>query len=435
MTCKLSWITFIPFTLLAVASKVIQLFYLDENGLFMGLNSLTLSYVAIACALIVLLFGAIFSFTDKKTAPVYIIKQNAPAGIFGLLLSVALACDGANRAFMAFKSATYNFIEITDISLTVLCAVVFVVLSLNHFVGNGGVKGISVFYLIPAIWSAFRLVSCFLDFTTISIMVADVTILACYIFATLFLFNYAMIIALMEGKSPVRSAFIYGMPAVTILLSYGVYEIINTLRYTSSTFSFFESIEIFELALMGLYFLAFIVEMSVFVKKKDEIEILGEDIEDVYEDVYEDVDDPDADIINALGNSITNGNRLDEAVEGVPRSGFNSDHLAIDDEVFIEVAQASMNSFNNDKNDMDMRSFIYGTAPSDDDYVMPVKLNTEDEENEEEVIDESDDVFITDEDGTYFEEDEEKEIKEEVIDEKLDRIDKLILEITEDDLD
>ena len=431
MTCKLSWITFIPFTLLAIASKVISLFYLDENGLYMGLNSLTLSYVAIACSVIVLLFCVIFSLTDKKTAPVYVIKQNIPAGIFGLILSVFLACDGANRAFIAFKSATYSFIEISDIVLTVLCAVVFVVLSLNHLVGNGGVKGISVFYLVPAIWSAFRLVACFLDFTTISIMVADVTILACYIFATLFLFNYAMIIALMKGKSPVRSAFIYGMPAVTILLSYGVYEIINTLRYSSSAFSMFESIEIFELALIGLYILSFIIEMSLFVKNKNEIEFIDEDVEDIYEDV----NDPDADIINALGNSVTNGNKPDESVEGVVRYGFNSDHLAIDDEVFIEVAQASMNSFNNDKNDMDMRSFIYGTAPSDDDYVMPVSPKNEDDEDEEEVIDEADDVFITDEDGTYFEEHEEIEIKEEVIDEKLDRIDKLILEITEDDLD
>ena len=432
MTCKLSWITFIPFTLLAIASKVISLFYLDENGLFMGLNSLTLSYVAIACALIVLLFGAIFCLIDKKTAPVYIIKQNAPAGIFGLLLSVALACDGANRAFLAFKSATFNFIEITDIALTVLCAVVFVVLSLNHFVGNGGVKGISVFYLIPAIFSAFRLVACFLEFTTISIMVADVTILACYIFATLFLFNYAVIIALMKGKSPVRSAFIYGMPAVTVLLSFGVYQIANAFRYGTSSFSLFDNLEIFELTFMGLYILAFIVEMSLFVKKKDEIEIINEEAEDTYEDV----DDPDADIIRALGNSVTNGNRPDQEVEGVVKEGFNSDHLAIDDEVFIEVAQASMNSYNTYESDIDPRSFIYGTSPSDDDYIMPLKPQTDDEdEDEDEVVDESDNVFITDEDGTYFEEDEEKEIELENIDDKLDRIDKLILEITEDDLD
>ena len=432
MTCKLSWITFIPFTLLAIASKVVSLYYLDENGLFMGLNALTLSYVAIACALIVLLFGAIFSFMDKKTAPVYVVKQNAPAGIFGLLLSVALACDGANRAFTLFKSGAYDFIEITDITLTVLCAVVFVVLALNHFVGNGGVKGISVFYLIPAIFSAFRLVSCFLEFTTISIMVADVTILACYIFATLFLFNYAMVVALMKGKSPVRSAFIYGMPAVTILLSFGTYHIMDTFRYGTSSFSLFESIEIFELALLGLYILAFIIEMSIFVKKKDEIEILGEDTEEGYEDI----DDPDADIINALGNSVTNGNKPDKEVEGVVRKGFNSDHLAIDDEVFLEVAQASMNSYNEHETELDMDGFIYGSAASDEDFAMLVKPKADsDDDDDEQIVDESDDVFITDEDGTYYEEDEEKEIESEVIDDKLDRIDKLILEITEDDLD
>lgn len=433
MTCKLSWITFIPFALLGVVSKVIQLFYLDENGTFMGLNSLTLSYVAIVCAVVVLLFAVIFCMVDKKTADVYVIKKNAVAGVVGILLSIMLACEGANRAFLAFRSMSYGFVEITDIVLTVLCAIVFVVLGLNHFVGNGGVKGISVFYLVPAIWSAFRLVACFLDFTTVSIVVSDVTILACYIFATLFLFNYAMVIALMKGKSPVRSAFIYGMPALTVLLAYSVYGIADAFRYGVQAFSLFDNLVVFELALLALYILSFIIEMTLFVKKKEEIEYIEEDIEDDYDDV----DDPDSDIINALGNSITNGNRPDEAVEDVPRDGFNSEHLAIDDEVFIEVAQASMNKSGDEfENDMDLHQFVYGRVPSADDYIMPTgNSNDDDEDEEEEVVDESDNVFITDEDGSYCDEEEEEELKVENADEKLDRIDKLILEITKDDLD
>ena len=430
MTSKLSFITFIPFTLLAVAARVASLFFLDENGLFMGLNALTLSYVSIACALFILLFAVIFCLVDKKTASVYVIKRNIPAALFGILLAVALACDGANRAFVALRSATFSALEITEIILTILCAVVFVVLGLNHFVGNGGVKGISVFYLVPALWSAFRLVVCFLDFTTVSVMVSDVSILACYIFSTLFLFNYAMIIALMKGKSPVRSAFIYGMPAVTMLLSYSVYEICGLFRYGTASFTLFDSLPVFELALLALYIISFIIEMSIFVKKKDEIELLDEE----KEEAYEDVDDPDADIINALGNSVANGNKPDEIVDDTIRDGFNSDHLAIDDEVFIEVAQASMNSFSSDhENKLDFKSFVYGAVPSDDEFIMPINKNNEDEEtDDDEKVDESDNVFITDEDGSYYEEEEEEEDEIEDADAKLDRIDKLILEITED---
>lgn len=430
MTSKLSFITFIPFTLLAVAARVASLFFLDENGLFMGLNAFTLSYVSIACALFVLLFAVIFCLVDKKTASVYEIKRNIPASIFGILLAVLLACDGANRAFVAIRSATFSFLEITEISLTVLCAVVFVVLGLNHFVGNGGVKGISVFYLVPALWSAFRLVVCFLDFTTVSVMVSDVSILACYIFSTLFLFNYAMIIALMKGKSPVRSALIYGMPAVTMLMSYSVYEISKTFRYGVSSFTLFDSLPVFELALLAFYILSFIIEMSIFVKKKEEIEFLEEE----NEEVYEDVDDPDSDIIKALGNSVTNGNEPDEIVDESEREGFNSDHLAIDDEVFIEVAQASMNNFDSDSDDkLDYKSFVYGNVPSDDEFILPINKGDNDENVvETKMVDESDNMFITDEDGSYFEEEDEVEKKIEDVDARLDRIDKLILEITED---
>ena len=430
MTSKLSFITFIPFTLLAVAARVASLFFLDENGLFMGLNAFTLSYVSIACALFVLLFAVIFCLVDKKTASVYEIKRNIPASIFGILLAVLLACDGANRAFVAIRSATFSFLEITEISLTVLCAVVFVVLGLNHFVGNGGVKGISVFYLVPALWSAFRLVVCFLDFTTVSVMVSDVSILACYIFSTLFLFNYAMIIALMKGKSPVRSALIYGMPAVTMLMSYSVYEISKTFRYGVSSFTLFDSLPVFEFALLALYILSFIIEMSIFVKKKEEIEFLEEE----NEEVYEDVDDPDSDIIKALGNSVTNGNEPDEIVDESEREGFNSDHLAIDDEVFIEVAQASMNNFDSDSDDkLDYKSFVYGNVPSDDEFILPINKGDNDENVvETKMVDESDNMFITDEDGSYFEEEDEVDKKIEDVDARLDRIDKLILEITED---
>ena len=433
MTSKLSWITFIPFTLLAVAARVASLFYLDENGLFMGLNALTLSYVSIACALFVLLFAVIFCLVDKKTASVYVIKRNIPASVFGILLAVILACDGANRAFVALRSATFSFLEITEITLTILCAVVFVVLGLNHFVGNGGVKGISVFYLVPALWSAFRLVVCFLDFTTVSVVVSDISILGCYIFSSLFLFNYAMIIALMKGKSPVRSALIYGMPAITVLMSYSVYEICSTFRYGVSSFTLFDSLPVFELALLGLYILSFVIEMSVFVKKKDEIEFLDEEAEETYEDV----DDSDADIIKALGNSVTNGNKPDEVVNDTVTEGFNSDHLAIGDEVYIEVAQASMNSFGSEDDEkLDYKSFVYGNVPSDDEFILPTDIKTESEyEDEVKTDDESVKEFITDEDGSYYEEEEEVEEVEEDADAKLDRIDRLILEITGDDLD
>ncbi len=419
MTSKLSWIAFVPFALAALAVKAVQLFLLDDSGMFLGFSSLQLSYIALACVMAIFLFALIFCIIDKKTAPVYLLSRNVFAGCFGLLMAGMLACDGANRAFTMIRTMSTSAIEIVDVVFTVLCAIVFVVMGLNHFVGNGGVRGMALFYLIPAIWGAIRLISCFLQFTTVSIVITDVTILACYIFATLFLFNYAMIVALMKGKSPVKSAFIYGMPAAAVLLSYGVYEVANGLLNTTN-FRFFRSIESFELLVLGLYILAFVIEMTLKVRKKSEIKFI-EDSE--VEEEYEDIADPDSDILDALNSSVSNSNSSDKPVS-VNTDLYDKEHLSVDDQLLIDIVQNSMSVSDIDEDETS--DFIYGAVPGEDEFILPVN----NEENDEIEITDNVEDYITKEDAAY---DNEEAAKEEKTESQMDRIDRLILEISEDE--
>ncbi len=418
MTSKLSWIAFVPLSVAALAIKIIQLLFTQAGGEFYGFNSLMLSYLAIACAVLALLFAVIFCLTDRKIAPVYVIKRNIVCGVFGLLLAVSLASEGANRAFVMMRSMSAGFFEIADIVLTLLCAIVFVVLGLNHFVGNGGVKGLAVFYLVPALWSVLRLVKCFMQFTTVSIAVTDVTILACYIFATLFLFNYAMIIALMKGKAPVKTAFIYGFPAVIVLISYAVYELASKYMYYSASFNIFDNLESVELLLLGLYVFAFVVEMSVHVRRKEEIEF----VEDKEEE-YKEISNEDAQM-GAIAGSVTSG--VAEKTE--------SEQLSVGDEVFFEVAQASIESNSDEYDEAELSDFIYGTVPKDDDFILPVDSDSLNEYDAyEKTEEESADMYITKADSTYDEEEESSQSSAQN-DSCMDRIDKLILEITQDDM-
>lgn len=422
MTSKLSWIAFVPFTLAAIAIKVIQLFFMGTDGTFYGLSSLTLSYIAIGCALAVLLFAIIFCIVDRKIAPIYLINKNAFSGIFGILLAVSLACDGANRAFNVVRSAELSFFEIADIVMTVLCAIVFVVMGLNNFVGNGGVRGLAVFYLVPALWSAFRLVKCFLEFTTVSITVTDVTILACYIFVTLFLFNYAMIVSIMKGKSPVKMAYIYGLPAVTVMLSYSCYTLCDAIYFRSLTFNVFNEIESIELALLALYIFAFVVELSINVRRKDEIELVEEDDSALDGAEYSEINSAQAGVANpAIYN-----NEPEINVEDI-----TADNLSANDDVYIEIAQASVDSTEDYISDVDTSDFVYGAPPSDDDFVLPVDSDTDTTEYEHHAGEDAD-LYITKEDSTYDDEEETLSVADVVS--SMDRIDKLILEISEEDL-
>ena len=107
--------------------------------------------------------------------------------------------------------------------------------------------------------------------------------------------------------------------------------------------------------------------------------------------------------------------------------------IAVDDEVFFEVAQASMET-NNDEylSDVDTSDFIYGAPPTDDDFVMPVDSSDgQTEYGYGEESQESADLYITKADSTY--DTLEENVDDEDVDAKMDRIDRLILEISEDE--
>ncbi|MDO4748210.1 MAG: hypothetical protein Q4A12_03430, partial [Eubacteriales bacterium] len=178
------------------------------------------------------------------------------------------------------------------------------------------------------------------------------------------------------------------------------------------------------------YIFSVAIEVTRHIKSKDQVEI----ITDSDKEEYNELDDTDNDIINAIANSVTNGNNPDEEVTDVPKVGYNNENFAIDDQVFIEVAQASLNSEITDDyiRDVDTSDFIYGAPPSDDDFVLPVGFDGEsDDELPTGTYDESVDMYITKSDSTY--DTQEYEVSDEDVDEQLDRIDKLILEITEEE--
>ena len=223
---------------------------------------------------------------------------------------------------------------------------------------------------------------------------------------------------MLKGKNAVKAIFIYGMPAVMMLLAHSVY-LIGTELYIDTKFDIFDNLLSIEFALLAIYILSFILEVTVCVRKKEEIEIIDSE---KLEGEYNNIEGADSDIMDALTNSVTNGNSPDKPVS-VNTDLYTDDHLSIDDQVFIEVAQTSMEAELTDEEMVDTSDFVYGAVPSDDDYIMPVVSN----ENEAEYT-ENADYYITKEDSTYMAED----LSDEEIESKMDRIDKLILEITDE---
>lgn len=271
MKTKLSWIPFVPLFLAAGFLKLAQGFMPD--GSILGLSALQLDYCYIGACVLIFLFTILFVLLDKKIAQYYLPHKNFPAGLTGILLSLLLAADGGFTVFQVFSSGKISVLEILGAVLSLLSAVVFIVLGLNHSFRYKEGKNFSLFNVIPAILCGVRMILSFVQFTTISIRLADVSSLICYIFATLFFFNYAVVLSLIKSKNALKSCFIFGLPAVAALIPYGVYHL--AFRFDSELI--LKNAQPFEMLLIGLYILFVLIEMTVFVRGKEEVTLIEEE--------------------------------------------------------------------------------------------------------------------------------------------------------------
>ncbi|MBQ3417349.1 MAG: hypothetical protein IJH32_05910 [Ruminococcus sp.] len=272
MTSKLSWIFFVPFTLAAIALKAIQLVMPSENdAYFFGLSGMMLNFIALGCIVAVFLFALIFCLVDRKISPYYITGRNIAAGIFALLAAILIAADGAYEIFNAFSSGDFKVLPMLEMGFSVLGAIAMIVLGLSLFSQKSDAKKLALFYLLPAFFFAVRLINSFVGITTVSIKIADVTVLAVYIFMTMFWFNYSVMLSLTEAKNAVKSTMIYGFPAAAAGLCYGIYELMKN-------FSLAEPLVMLpavEVLMISFFILAILIEITAKAKKREEVNIRG----------------------------------------------------------------------------------------------------------------------------------------------------------------
>ena len=271
MKSKLSWIPFVPLALIALFLKLAQGFMPD--GSLLGLSALQLDYCYIGVCVLIFLFTLLFVLLDKKIAAYYLPRKNYSAGLVGIILSLLLAADGGYSLFSIFSSGKVSVLEVMGAVLSLLSAVVFFVLGLNHSFRYKEGKQFSLINVLPAVMCAVRMILCFVKFTTISIRLADVSSLICYVFATMFFFNYAVVLSLIKTKNALKYCFLFGLPAAASLVPYGLYHLI----FQFDSEFIINNAQPLEMLLFGLYILSILLEISIFIRDKDSVTVIAED--------------------------------------------------------------------------------------------------------------------------------------------------------------
>ncbi len=285
MKVKYSVIPFILAVIATVGLKLMSIFGLDGSGMFLGMNKMGITYAVIGVTLALFLVCVIINIFDRKTAPVYPVKKNYVAGVFAVLAGTSVAASAITTILNTSNDSEYYLMTVVCAALSIPAAIALILMSKVHFTGKSTVSGVSMLFIFPALWGCSELVSEFLVATKVSISASDMTPLFCYIFITLYYFSHSMIVSRIKGRNPVKACFIYGLPAVAISLSYGLYVIFTSMiEGTLASQSLFGA----ELIIFSIYALSFIVEMTFNTYTKDEIEIIDgmPDDEDTYENSY-----------------------------------------------------------------------------------------------------------------------------------------------------
>lgn len=274
MKVKYSVFPFIPAFLAMMFLKLMSLFGLDGNGLFLGMNAMNITYTVIGIAIGLFVVCVIMNIFDRKTAPVYPVKKNVFAGVLALLGGASIIAASAAR----FSAALSNSIDSEFYMMIIICAVfslpagvALMLISKVHFQGKSIVSNISILFVFPSLWGCAELVSEFLMATKASIYSRDLTSMFCYIFLTLYLFSNSMIVSRIKGRNPVKACFIYGLPAVAVSVVFGVYEV---LRLAKEGFEYSAMLAAVQFIILGLYAMSFIIELYSNSYTKDEFEVI-----------------------------------------------------------------------------------------------------------------------------------------------------------------
>lgn len=271
MKAKYSVIPFIPVAALTIIFKLMGIFGLDDNGLFLGMNKMTLSYACIGLSVGLFVVCLVMSLIDKKTATVYPVHKNPAAGIFSVLAGASVIASAVSGFLNSTVNSEYYYMTIVCLVFSIPAGLAFMFMAKVHFVGKSAVSSISSLFIFPSLWACTELVNEFLAVTKMSISSTDLTALFCYIFIILYLFSSSMVLSRIKGRNPVNSCFVYGLPAVALGLSYGLYVVFTALVEGVVVSTLLCGIQIIAIS---LYAISFIIEMFVKSYTKDEIEII-----------------------------------------------------------------------------------------------------------------------------------------------------------------
>lgn len=274
MKYKKMWLTLIPTIILMSIAKVYQIYTEQTGNSIFGNDNIIASYTTIGIVFVQFIVLFIMTVTDKKTAPVYNYQKNTFAGSMCLFSAVALIVDVCCYLPSILIYKNYTSTTLLNIILSCIAAFGLFLLSWTHISGKKPPSTVSLLMLTVPLWCVVKLFTALTENSASSIVMTDVLDLFVYLFLSLYLLSATSIVSMLNQKNYVKEVMLFGIPLVSVLVTYDVQIITNFIFNGYTDGYYMDIIKASELTLFALYAVAFMTEISKHSKNKDEVRII-----------------------------------------------------------------------------------------------------------------------------------------------------------------
>lgn len=273
MKLKKMWYVFIPTLLLITITKIYEKVAEFSEITLLGKDRYYCVYTIIVLTFLMFVVLSIIGATDKKTAPVYNIRKNTPAGTMCLLAAAVIVVDLGVYVPEVILYEGFSKLTILNIISYSFASIGMFIFSWAYISGKKPKAFCSFLLLAIPCYGGVRLLDLLVDNSTLSVMNTDVVKFLSYVFLTMFMLSAVSVVCGEKGRNPVKSSMIFGLIFVTLVfvntIQSAFYFVIN--GFVAGLYA--EFINTLELLLFGLYAFFLIKELTQNAYSLDKITI------------------------------------------------------------------------------------------------------------------------------------------------------------------
>lgn len=253
MKIKASWAVFIPAFLSVMGVQLFQ----SISGTFSFGASLT----AVIITAVMVVINTIIACADQYTVREYPPKRNVFSGIMLMISGVLIAISGISGLSSIFETEI-EILQIVSIASALISSIVFILLGINTITGNFTITAAPIITLAPVIYFAVELIKQFIAYTTEAVAGAKMYDILYVIFLLIFFYYSASIYAGIPTKFAVKSCFIFGFPGVILTFAWCIKEFFPILNGEAS-FDFLVYLPQLIALAVSLFIVSFLLEVSL----------------------------------------------------------------------------------------------------------------------------------------------------------------------------